>query len=76
VNPIKHPSNNFTFGPPDGMENCQPLSVTRVDYDGVLASQSYWRPEAAELAAIAAGKPIILTVYGRGHPPLWIGVEA
>lgn len=36
--------------------------------DGQL--ESAWFPTDEEKAAIAAGRPVILTVWGRGHPPV------
>lgn len=35
---------------------------------------SAWLPTPEELAAIAAGAPIHLTVYGNGHPPVMLSV--
>ena len=35
---------------------------------------SSWMPTPEELAAIAAGAPIHLSVYGNGHPPVMLTV--
>lgn len=37
------------------------------------AMQTAWLPTPAEIAAINAGAPIILTVLGVSHPPVMIG---
>lgn len=39
------------------------------------AMQSAWLPTPEELAAIVAGAPIILTVMGKGHPPVMLATE-
>lgn len=39
------------------------------------AMQSAWRPTPAELAAMAAGAPVILTVVGNVHPPVMLEVQ-
>lgn len=36
------------------------------------AMQTAWFPTPDELAAINAGAPIVLTVLGRGHPPVML----
>lgn len=35
-----------------------------------------WQPTPAEIAAIAAGAPIYLTVLGSAHPPVMLEVGA
>jgi hypothetical protein len=35
---------------------------------------SSWQPTPAEVAAIAAGAPIYLTVLGTAHPPVMLDV--
>ena len=42
--------------------------------DGSPAMQSSWQPTPAEVAAIAAGAPLILSVLGAAHPPVLIAV--
>lgn len=37
------------------------------------AMQTAWLPTPAEIAAINAGAPVILTVLGVSHPPVMIG---
>ena len=74
----QHPSNNAVLGAPPGMphEQCSALPVTRVQYqDGSPGIMSYWRPDAAELAALASGAVIRLSVLGGVMPPVLLEVE-
>ncbi|WP_176048167.1 hypothetical protein [Burkholderia sp. BCC1644] len=77
---IQHPSNNAVLGAPQGWDHgelpCSALPITRVEFvEGVDAVASYWRPTSAELAALAAGAPVILYVIGRTMPPVALAVE-
>jgi len=38
------------------------------------AMQTAWEPTPAEIDAIVAGQPIILTVLGTSHPPVSLSV--
>jgi hypothetical protein len=38
--------------------------------------ESAWYPSDEEKAAIAAGRPVILTIWGGAHPPVSVNVEA
>jgi hypothetical protein len=49
---------------------CDALEIR--DRDGVM--ESAWYPSEAEKAAIAAGNPIVLAVWGGRHPPVSINV--
>jgi hypothetical protein len=42
--------------------------------DGFISS--YWKPNAEELAMLAAGFPIKLSILGERHPPVAVEVEA
>ena len=42
--------------------------------DGFISS--YWKPTAEELAMLAAGFPIKLSILGDRHPPVAVEVEA
>lgn len=46
--------------------------------DGTPVMASAWEPTPAELAALNAGQPIYLWIWGTGHPPvmLTVGDEA
>lgn len=74
----QHPSNNAVLGAPPGMsiDECTALPITRVQYaDGTPAVASFWTPSPAELALIAAGKPVRLMVLGVTMPPVIVGVD-
>ena len=45
-----------------------------VDGPETPAMQTAWFPDPAELAAINAGAPIILTLLGQAHPPVQVTV--
>lgn len=75
---VQHPNNNDVLGAPRGVpiEECKPLAITRVRYtDGSDGVWSYWRPDAAERAAIAAGADVCLMCLGQTHPPLLLAVD-
>lgn len=42
--------------------------------DGVPQMVSSWQPTPKDVAAVAAGAPIYLTVLGTGHPPVMLTV--
>lgn len=77
---IQHPSNTRVLGAPPGWDQqqlpCSALPITDHGHDGLPAITSFWQPDAAELAALNAGKPVMLTVIGRAMPPVCLGVEA
>lgn len=43
--------------------------------DGTPAMQTAWQPTPSEMALIAAGQPIILTLLGSSHPPMLLEVS-
>lgn len=75
----QHPSNNHVLGAPVGWDQkelpCGALPVTCVEVGGKLAMVSYWKPDAADLAALAKGAMVALVVYGSAHPPVALEVE-
>lgn len=77
MNAIQHPSNNRVLGAPPGVpiEECRALPITDTELNGYPAVASFWRPEPEELAALNAGKAVVLVVAGHTHPPLFVGVE-
>ncbi|WP_046060232.1 hypothetical protein [Paracidovorax citrulli] len=75
---VQHHSNNDVLGAPLGVtiEQCKPLAITRVRYtDGSHGVWSYWRPDATERAAIAAGADVCLMCVGQTHPPVLLAVD-
>lgn len=77
MRPTQHPSNNDVLRAPSGatVDECRPLPITRLFYGATPAVVSYWQPTAEQLALLAAGKPVWLSVLGHTHPPLAIGVD-
>lgn len=74
----QHPTNDDVLGAPPGVpiDECNALPITRIQYsDGTPAVASYWRPTPAELALLAQGAAVRLTVLGATHPPLMLGVD-
>lgn len=61
--------------PPAGWNSVEAgeCDVLEIREDGKLMS-SAWYPSPEEIAAIVAGQPVILTVYGNGHPPVSVNV--
>jgi hypothetical protein len=75
----QHPSNNDVLGAPRGMaaDECVALPITRILYqdppmDGVV---SFWKPTVAELQLLNDGHAVRLSILGRTHPPLYVGVD-
>lgn len=80
MNFIQHPSNNLRLGAPEGHDHSKlpvlTLPVTRTEIEGVTCVQSYWAPDADEMAALVAGAPVVLSIMGSTMPPVMLGVEA
>ncbi|WEE76630.1 hypothetical protein LZ683_21155 [Comamonas testosteroni] len=76
---MQHPSNNAVLGAPAGWDQktlpCNALPVTHIDWDGVPAVVSFWMPTPEEVAAINAGRPVMLSVVGNTMPPVALMVE-
>ncbi len=79
MNPTQHPSNNDVLGAPPGVpiDDCRALPITRVLYQpsGLEAVVSYWQPTPEQLRLLNEGKAVWLSVWGRTHPPVAIGVD-
>jgi hypothetical protein len=63
------------LGAPEGWDpaksgECAALEIR--DRDEVM--DSAWYPTAEEKAAIMAGQPVVLTIWGRSHPPVSVNV--
>ena len=48
------------------------LRVVRTE-DGRFISA--WMPTPDELVRLNAGEPVYLSVWGNGHPPVYVGVK-
>ena len=62
---------NFTFL--GNGEDVADLRVVRDVDAGTITSA--WLPTPAEVAAIQRGEPVYLTIFGDGHPPVYVGVK-
>jgi hypothetical protein len=55
---------------------CEPLWVrVEQDADGAIVLASAWWPNPEELAALQRGVPVVLRVWGNGHPPVCVSVD-
>ena len=74
----QHPSNNAVLGAPAGWIQaelpCGALPITRTKIDGVDVVQSFWRPDASELAILVSGGMVFLSVVGVTIPPIAVDV--
>jgi hypothetical protein len=75
VNPGKIEGATRNLGAPSGWDagklgQCGNLEIR----DTSTAMESNWYPSEQEKAAIAAGAPVRLTVWGRVHPPVSVNV--
>lgn len=77
---VPHPSNNHVFKAPEGWDQeavpCGDLPVTVSQLEGQITITSFWKPDAVELEALAAGRPVILMIFGNQQPVVSVGVEA
>lgn len=81
MKPTQHPSCNAVLGAPKGWDQqgplpCSALAITRHELDDMPVISSFWRPSAAELAALNTGSMVMVTVVGNTHPPLLVQVTA
>lgn len=79
MRPAQHTSNNDVLGAPKGetIDECQALPITRVVWPDhhVQGVVSYWRPTPDELRLLKGGAMVRVSVIGRTHPPLALGVD-
>ncbi|WP_206167870.1 hypothetical protein [Variovorax boronicumulans] len=77
---VNHPTNTRTLQAPKGWNHddlpCDALPVTDMLAGGLPCVVSFWRPERAELEALAAGRPVVLSIVGAIMPPVMLAVEA
>lgn len=74
---FKHPACNHTLGAPPTRELEVGALPVQVRYDEMMvctAIDSFWKPDAEELATLVNGGTILLTVYGNQHPVISMGV--
>lgn len=54
----------------------KPLAIRDVVYsDGTRGVMSAWQPTPEEVAAIQAGEPVYLCIFGTTMPPAFVGVK-
>lgn len=79
MNRHQHPSNNAVLGAPPGtpINECSALPITRVTWTdpGIEGVVSYRMPTTAELQLLNNGQAVRLTILGRTHAPLALGVD-
>jgi hypothetical protein len=79
MNKHQHHTNNDVLGAPKDWDQaqlpCSALPITRIDVEGIAALVSYWKPSDNELAMLAAGGSIALTVLGVTMPPVMLAVD-
>jgi hypothetical protein len=73
---INHPACTGTLAAPPGVEGVAPLPVAPLATDLGTALFSFWKPDAAELAALNAGQCVALGVYtqAENHPVVTVAV--
>lgn len=78
MNRHQHTSNNDVLLPPPGVpitDVCS-LPITRIQWsDGEHGVVSFWTPTPEELKLLAQGKPVRLSIIGKTHPPIMLGVD-
>ena len=75
MNPVKFEMANLVLGQPKNWDEekmgvCQPLYL----YHNEGELHSIWKPTEEELAILAQGGGVVLTVIGNGHPVVRLGV--
>lgn len=79
MRPTQHTSNTRVLGAPAEWDQnelpCGALAITDVVWEGVPSLVSFWRPDAADLAALNAGGLIALSICGDRMPPVALFVE-
>lgn len=57
-------------------DDCMPLAIRRTAFtDGTSIMVSAWYPTPKEIEAMSRGEPVYVTVFGDGHPPMYVGVK-
>lgn len=64
------------LGAPEGNPEVKPLAIRDIQYDdGTHAVMSAWMPTPNELAAMNAGEPVYLIIFGVSMPPAYVCVK-
>ena len=77
MNYVQDPLCNAVLGAPPGtkIEECHALPVLRFVEDGREMVASFWKPDAEELAALNAGKSVVVMVWGTTQAPMMVAVR-
>ena len=71
---IQHPTCTRVLGAPKGWNQhdveCRALPIAEVAIGHLMAMRSFWKPNAAELAALNAGGCVALSIIMDVHPPV------
>lgn len=79
MTPVEFPQANTRFGPPDGLDHSQCLTIYayageiahRSALDGAPIVVTAWKPSPEEIDRILSGEPVFLTFIG-GCPPHFV----
>jgi hypothetical protein len=73
MRPIEFEGYNATFTKPDSMtdDECMPIhAYLGNDQHGRPFVNTVWQPNKEDIEAINAGRPIVLSVFSEGLPPV------
>lgn len=76
MTPTTHPSNNHSFGPPEGMteEQCSTVRATVAMDNGNPVIFTFWKPDEDELRMLLEGKAVAVGFYGGSCPVHSVGI--
>lgn len=76
MKPVRIKGATGVLGPPAGWDHATApvvdLYVRQDVYFGRPTVASAWQPSEEDIANILAGEPIILRIFGTGHPPVML----
>lgn len=77
MNKVQHPNCNGMVDMGD--QGALPVMRVNANDEGAppdIWTSSFWKPDATEMAALLAGRPLIVMVRGVTHPALFVTVES
>ena len=74
MKPVELENPDVVLRGPADMPECGDLTAIMVSENGYPGFVSLWKPSQAELAALMKGGAVALSVVGRSHPPVALGV--
>lgn len=77
--PVNIQDHDRVLSKPEGWDDsvsgeCKPLKIRDRSDSGVEWMESEWKPSPEELAAMNAGRSVLLAVFGNEHPPVSLSV--